>query len=166
MAAAKNNQWWRKRATHGRGKIFETPEILLEACIEYFEATEKRKWMKIEYKGNPPRKFSIPTDTPFTLSGLYVFLGIDENTWRRYRKEENYEDFWAVVKEVDQIIYTQKFEGAAVGTYNANIIAWELGLVAKTSIQGDPENPIVITDPAAREKRIAELLKKAAETKV
>ena len=163
MAATKGNEWWRKRATHGRGKIFETPEVLWEACVEYFIATTKRKWIKIEYKGTPLKRLRIPTDTPFTLSGLYVFLSIDENTWRRYRKEENYKDFWAIVKEVDQIIYMQKFEGAAVGAYNANIVAWELGLVAKSQIAGDPENPIIITDPESRERRIAELMAKAAE---
>lgn len=132
MGAPKNNKFWLLRSKHGRDKIFESPEVLLEACMEYFEQTSERVWNKIEFKGSDVQEVKIPTSVPFTLSGLCIFLDIDENTWQRYRKEEPYKDFRAVVSQVEKIIYTQKFEGAVVGAYNANIIARDLGLVEKS----------------------------------
>lgn len=36
--------------------------------------------------------------------------------------------------EVETTIYTQKFEGAAVGAFNSNIIARDLGLADKKEI--------------------------------
>jgi hypothetical protein len=131
MAATKNNQWWKLRAKHGRDKIFESPEMLWDSCSEYFEATDNRKWNKIEYKnsGKGIRKVSIPTDTPFTLNGLCLFLGIGTSTWHDYKTKEEYKDFSEVITRVEQIVYIQKFEGASVNAFNANIISRELGLV-------------------------------------
>lgn len=129
MAGKINNQWWRQRSKHGRDRIFENPEMLWASCIEYFEATDKRKWNKVEYKGSPLRKVSIPTDTPYTLTGLFLFLGIAKQTWSNYKKE--YDDFLDIISQVENIIYTQKFEGAVAGCFNANIIARDLGLVER-----------------------------------
>lgn len=41
-----------------------------------------------------------------------------------------------VTTYVEEIIRTQKFEGAAVGAFNANIIARDLGLSDKKEIDG------------------------------
>jgi len=146
MAATKNNQWWKMRAKHGRDKIFSTPEMLWDACIEYFEATDKRKWNKIEFKGTPLKKVLVPTDTPYTITGLYIFLGIGKSTWNDYKNKDDYKDFSDVISQVETIIYTQKFEGAVVGAFNSNIIARDLGLIDKKDITIDAEiKPIEFT---------------------
>ena len=44
---------------------------------------------------------------------------------------KNNPDFLGVVKEVEEIIYNQKFTGAAADLLNSNIIARELGLADK-----------------------------------
>jgi hypothetical protein len=139
MAAPKGNQFWKKRSSSGRDKIFSSSEELWKACVEYFEYTDSRTWDKIDFKGKDVEKVEIPTSPPYTLSGLFIFLEIDENTWQRYRKEKSYEEFWAIVNQVDRIIYTQKFEGAAVGAYNPMIIARDLGLRDRTDITTDGE---------------------------
>ena len=54
-----------------------------------------------------------------------MFIGIAVNTFREYQSRE---DFVTVTTRAREIIYTQKFEGAAVGAFNANIIARDLGL--------------------------------------
>lgn len=128
MSAPVNNQFWKLRSKHGREKIFETPEMLWESCREYFEETDKRKWIKVEFNGKDAIECHVPTETPYTLTGLFVFLDIDRKTWDLYR---NREDFIPIVSRVEQIIYTQKIEGATVGAFNANIVARELGLVDK-----------------------------------
>lgn len=125
MAAPEKNQFWKQRSKHGRDLIFSSPTILWEACCEYFEATDARKWYKTEFNGKDALECKIPTETPYTYSGLYVFLDIDHKTWNLY---ENREDFIPTTTRVRNIIYTQKFEGAAVGAFNANLIARDLGL--------------------------------------
>lgn len=137
MAAPEGNKFWLMRTKHGRDKLFESPAVLLEACLDYFEQTSQRVWEKTEYKGADIVEVKIPTSVPFTLSGLCIFLDIDDNTWFRYRKDEQYKDFWDVTTHVEKIIYTQKFEGAVVGAYNANIIARDLGLADKTETKTD-----------------------------
>lgn len=109
--------------------IFSSPTILWEACVEYFEATDQRKWVRKDWVGKDAIEVERETDTPYTLTGLFVFLDIDRKTWDLYR---NREDFIPVVTRVEQIMYTQKFEGATVGAFNANIIARDLGLKDNT----------------------------------
>jgi len=144
MAAPENNQFWKLRSKHGRDLIFSSPTLLWEACTEYFEATDKRKWNKIEFNGKDATKCEVPTDTPYTWTGLYLFLDISHTTWQDY---ETREDFIAICTRVRHTIYTQKFEGAAVGAYNANIIARDLGLTDKKELdhKGIPEPDINIT---------------------
>ena len=39
-----------------------------------------------------------------------------------------------IIHKIEEIIYNQKFEGAAVGIFNSNIIARDLGLSDKKDI--------------------------------
>lgn len=145
----KKEPFWKARTKHGRDKIFSTPEILLEACVEYFEWCDNNPLQEEKAFANSP-KIIVNLLRAYTLKGLCIFLHIDENTWQRYRKEEPYKDFWAVVAEVDQIIYTQKFTGASAGLLNSNIIARDLGLRDQTDVTTGGEklvNKSVITLP-------------------
>lgn len=137
MAAEKGNEWWKQRSKHGRDKILSSPDYLWEEAVKYFEATDKRKWVRKDWVGKDAIEVSRETETPYTFTGLFLFLDIDENTWQRYRKEKPYEDFWAITARIDKIIYTQKFEGAAVGAFNANIIARDLGLADKKDVSSN-----------------------------
>lgn len=129
MSAPEGNQFWKLRSTHGRDLIFSSPTILWEACCEYFEATDARKWKSVEFNGKDAVRCEVPKETPYTWTGLYVFLDIDHKTWVAY---ENREDFIPICTRVRNIIYTQKLEGAAVGAFNANIISRDLGLKERT----------------------------------
>ena len=127
MAAPKGNQFWKKRSKHGRDKIFKTPEILQEAAYEYFEYQSKQKWERIDYKGKECQRVRIPTSSPFTIEGLCLFLGVNTKYFNTFERSCS-EDFNNVITHIREIIHLQKFEGAAVGAYNANIIAHELGM--------------------------------------
>lgn len=142
MAAPKKNAFWKLRSKHGRDLIFSSPTVLWEAACEYFEATDARKWVKADWVGKDAIKVYRETETPYTISGLCLFLDIDENTFYRYEKEEPYQDFWDIISRIRRIIFTQKFEGAAVGVFNANIIARDLGLVDKKEQHIIPEQPL------------------------
>lgn len=131
MPAPDGNQFWKLRTKHGRDKIFKSPDILWKAAQEYFEATDSRQWLKSEFHGKDPIECLVPTKTPYTKSGLCLFLDCDWRTIEALKEDKN-KDFLQIITRIEQIIYTQKFEGAAVGAFNPNIIARELGLTDKT----------------------------------
>ena len=137
MAATPGNQWWKLRAKHGRHALFTDPQKLWEAAVEYFEHTEKRKWKEKDWVGKDAVLVHREKDAPFTVTGLCIYLGVEDAWWRNFKGTEAFksnEAFGTVYAAINQIIYNQKFEGAAVGTYNANIIARDLGLRDKTEL--------------------------------
>lgn len=140
MGAQKGNQFWKLRSKHGADAIFESPEIMQEACMEYFEETSKRKWFKAEaIKGGKEvgKTINVPTETPFSISGLCLFLGVNTRYFEQFEKSETYKnnkDYSTIITRVKDIIETHQLEGAIVGAFNPNIIARKLGLTDKTDI--------------------------------
>lgn len=134
MAAPKGNNFYLKRSSSGREKLFDSPESLWEAACEYFNHCDDNPWIKKEAIKSGDMAgtcMEVETQRPYTKTGLVVFLGCTLDTLQNYGKKEVYKDFFAVVKKIEDIIYTQKFEGAAVGAFNSNIIARDLGMVDK-----------------------------------
>lgn len=150
MAAPQGNQFWKQRSTHGRDLIFSSPEILWQACIEYFEKTDERKWIKKDWVGKDAIEVYREVETPYTLSGLFVFLDIDHKTWDQYRGRDGYTE---ITTRVQQIMFTQKLEGAAVGAFNASIIARDLQLkdVSEVNLNDARKDVSSIFPPEMRE---------------
>jgi hypothetical protein len=135
MAAPKNNQFWKMRDLKSRQKIFSTPELLLEAAYEYFKQCDENPWYKneaIKSGMDAGKIIPIPVRTPYTFTGLYVYLGVDRTTYENYEKAESYKVYFPVTKHIRGIIEQNQLEGASVGAYNPNIIARLLWLVDKT----------------------------------
>ncbi len=130
MSAPEGNQFWKLRSKHGRDKLFQTPELLWEAACEYFEWCNTHPWERVDFKGKDAEEVRIPTERPLTLNGLCLYLGCSLDYFRSFKSQnrKNADGFITVIREIEQTIYTQKFEGAAVGAFNANIIARDLGL--------------------------------------
>lgn len=132
MAAPKGNQFWKMRAKHGRDKLFASPELLWEACCEYFEwvaANPLWESKAFAFQGVVTIE-QLPKMRAMTLDGLHMFLDIDRTTWAAWREQE---DFSSVTLRADRVIREQKFAGAAADLLNPNIIARDLGLTEKTS---------------------------------
>ena len=124
------NQFWKARSTHGRKPIFESPEQLWNATNEYFEWVDANPLYESKpfaYQGTVVIK-NLPKMRAMTIDGLCIFLDIGESTWNDYCHRD---DFSGVTTQIDKIIRTQKFSGAAAELLNANIIARDLGLVDK-----------------------------------
>lgn len=141
------NQFWKLRSKHGVDALFTEPQKLWEAAVEYFEHTDARKWVKKDWVGKDAMEVDRETDTPYTITGLCIYLGCQVNWWRSFKTTAVFEekDFGAVYHRIDQIIYNQKFEGAAVGAYNANIIARDLGLRDGMNLATPPGETINLT---------------------
>lgn len=140
MGAPLKNNFWKLRSKHGRDLIISNPAIMLEAAGEYFETVDNDPWLKNEAikGGNKAGDIvKLPTQQPYTIKGLCHFLDIDHNTWLNYKERE---EFKPAMTKIEDFIYNQKFVGATVGAFNANIIARDLGLVDKKDVTSDNEN--------------------------
>lgn len=143
MAAPLGNQFWKLRSKHGRDKLFSDPEALWEAACEYFEWCGLNPWVKNEAVKSGDlagQLIQIPTERPFTISGLCIYLGVNTkyfNDFADYTQDKDDDiskGFSEIITRIREATYTQKFEGAAVGAFNANIIARDLGLADKKDL--------------------------------
>ena len=142
MAAPEGNEYYLLRTKDGRDKQYKKPENLVEACNEYFTFCLGNPLIEVEQSRSRKSKkeleitedsikvedtglIELPKMRPFTLEGLCNFIDLSVEGFKLYEKRK---DFVGVTTRVRQIIYNQKFEGAAAGFLNANIIARDLGL--------------------------------------
>jgi hypothetical protein len=135
VAAPVGNRFWEVRSTHGRAPIFKSPDDLWNACVEYFDWVEANPLYAdhlVTFQGMAKHE-PVAKMRAMTISGLCIFLDIGVKTWQEYRGRE---DFAPVTSRVDEIIRTQKFQGAAADLLNPNIIARDLGLVDKSEVSG------------------------------
>lgn len=157
MGAPEGNQFWKLRSKHGRNKLFETPELMWEAACEYFTWCEENPLIEVDYRGKDLSYVEIPKMRPFTLYGLCIYLDCSTGYFREFKKDCS-KDFVSVVTRIEEVIYNQKYSGAASGFLNPNIIARDLGLIDKQDIK--QEVTISELTPEQRTARIEELKRK------
>lgn len=123
----------------GRPQLFNTPRELWEAAVSYFEWVEQNPLMVAEKASSEgvAHLLQVPKPRPMTIGGLCIFLGIARRTWDNYRTRD---EFMPVIFHAEEVMRKQKFEWAAVGAMNANLISRDLGLADRQQIGGDPDN--------------------------
>lgn len=130
MAPPIGNQFWKARSKHGRDRLFESADLLWEACCEYFDWVDANPLWEMKpfaYQGVVIQE-PVAKMRAMTIDGLCLFLDIDVKTWSNWRSRE---DLIQVVSRAENVIRSQKFAGAAADLLNANIIARDLGLADK-----------------------------------
>lgn len=159
MAAPTGNQFWKLRSKHGRDTLFATPELMWDAACEYFQWCIDNPFYKHEAKvvsigdyQSDVRIVEIPVMRPFTMQGLCQYLGCNTRYFSDFKKTCG-EDFSSVITRIEDVIYNQKFSGAASGFFNSNIIARDLGLRDKQEIDQtiNIPAPIIILDSSEQE---------------
>lgn len=159
MSAREGNQNWRFRITHGRQKEF-TPEELALQIEDYFYwcAENPIKQHKVITSKHGTEDVYIRTDRPFSIEAMCVHIGIVKKTFYNYgnlhkkaakelndpfnekpleqRKKEMElaKEYLHVFTQAQEIIFAQKFEGAAVGMYKEQIISKTLHLIEKSEV--------------------------------
>lgn len=167
MGAPKGNQFWKKRSKHGRDRLFSSPELLWLACEEYFKWCVNNPLIELEQIKNPPKPYKdndgkwvtppqfveLPKMRAFTIHGLCLYLNVNSLYFNQFEdslKDENKKDdpltkgFSEVCIRVREIIYNQKFMGAAAGFLNPTIIARDLGLRDKSELTGPNGGPLQV----------------------
>ncbi|WP_083554095.1 terminase small subunit [Paracoccus sp. SM22M-07] len=133
---APGNDLWTARSSAGPKPKFATADDLWAACCEYFSWMSDRPLIEVKpfaYEGKITMA-DLPHMRAMTLASLCVFLDVDYSTWDAWRSSRP--DLSEVITRVERIIFAQKFEGAAAGLLNSNIISRELGLADKKDIAG------------------------------
>lgn len=146
-----HEQYWQRRPDKER--VFATPEELYEAASAAFtwlHTHPKRKQVLFHNKGTVVRTYET-LERPFTKSAVAMCMGISTQCLDGYRKRAGFEDMMAWL---DGIIYTQKFEGAAVGTLNANFIARDLGMADRSEVTGKDGGPLKTQDISTDEETL------------
>lgn len=151
MGAPKGNEYWKLRSKHGRDKLFSTPEELWDAACEYFQWVEENPLKETKgfaYQGTVTKE-EFPKMRAMTLSQLCFYLNASEHYWwefKRQCKANDEKDFLLIIGQIENTIYNQKFQGAAAGLLETNIIARDLGLKDKSDLTSDdkPIQPIQI----------------------
>lgn len=148
MGAPKGNKFWNLRSKHGRDRLFKTPTLMWDAACEYFEWCYNNPWTRIEYNGKDAIECSVPTERPFTLQGLCGYLNCNTAYFRQFKisiagkKDKISKDFSTIITRIEETIYQHKFEGAAVGAFNANLISRDLGLADKSELKAEIKQPV------------------------
>jgi hypothetical protein len=162
MAAPMGNCFWEVRSSHGRAPLFKSAEDLWETCIEYFAWVEANPLFEdrlITFQGTATHE-PVAKMRAMTISSLCIFLDISFQTWQNYKERKGFLD---IVTRVEEIIRTQKFQGAAADLLNPNIIARDLGLSEKQELTGANGGPIEIR--ASKEQRDAAVRAALANSK-
>lgn len=140
MGAPKGNQFWKLASKHGRDKIFATPQLMWEAAVEYFEWCEANPLLEHDYVGKDATEVNKRKMRAFTWGGLCLYLGCNTKYFNDFRDslkdktDKISKEYSEVIARIDDVIYTQKFTGAAAGFLNPNIIARDLGLRDKADV--------------------------------
>lgn len=135
--------FWSTRLRDSSRRFFSTPDELREAAAQYFdwcEANPLEEEQLFHYQGSVSSE-SLTKMRAFTWTGLASFLGISNGTLQAYRSRE---EFATLMEIVADIIYTQKFEGAAAGLLNANIVSRDLGLADRNELSGVNGGPLAV----------------------
>lgn len=139
MAAPKGNQFYKlvKNWKHGADRKYQ-PDELWEAFVKYCEWVEANPIPEEKVFGTGFCT-SVGKMRAMTIKGFCIHANMSSQTFLDYDKQEAY---FGITKRIKDIIFTQKFEGAASDMFNANIIARELSLVDLKEVSGRDGGPI------------------------
>lgn len=155
MAAPKGNQFWKLRSKHGRDKLFANAALLWDAACDYFEWCDNHPWRSEKVKNKPSGKETenAPTQRPYSITGLCIYLGCNQGYFSDFKKNCN-KDFSEIITCIEEIIETQQFEGVTVGAFTSNLIARKMGYVDKQDIIINIEKPLTKAQLEERLKQI------------
>lgn len=138
-----------------------TAETLHAACMSYFDWCHDNPLMSDElvtFQGNASHE-PVAKMRALTHIGLCMHIGISRTTWTDWSTARP--DLKEVMDWAEDVVYRQKFEGAAAGLLNSSIIAREIGLADKRELMGPDGGPIktedVTNDADAFARRMARL---------
>lgn len=146
MAAPIGNRFWEMADPDkiGRPTKFKTPKELWEQSCDYFKWCDDNPLQEeklFHFQGAVTRETASKMRA-YTIRELCLFLGCNEDYLTQFNEDKN-KEFSSIITRIRDVIYTQKFTGAAADLLNANIIARELGMSDKQETNHTGEIKII-----------------------
>lgn len=152
-------QWDPFRDSLQGKKMFETPEELWAAACEYFEWVEENPLTveKVFCSQGIISRADTSKCRVMTIHGLCLFLGISRDTFHKWSVGTDRDTLVSICGTIRDVIYTQKFEGAAADLFNPTVISRDLGLRDVKEVSGPGGGPVqmISTDMNAQEAAAA-----------
>lgn len=125
---------------NGRPKDY-TAKAFSDKFEEYLAWMKKHPYRRVKPFGTGVVSISYE-DRPLTIGSFCIFAGINRQTFHNY--ENNAPEFVDIIARIRQTIHDQKLAGAAMGDYESNLIARDLGIGDKLDVAGtfDPTTKI------------------------
>lgn len=123
------NQLWKLRKfNRGPEPVIKNPEHMIEEAIAYFDWAFNNPTPEkvIGWYEGAATEHTIYHPRALTIAGFCSYLGVGRNEWHRWKRER--EELLPAMSWVEAQMFDQKFNAAAAGLLNANIISRELGL--------------------------------------
>ena len=121
-----------------KDKYIKSPELLRQYFEDYRAWAKSNPIQENHYSHKHSTQVSIDKERPLTWKGFQIYLrkkniisklqDYDQNT------NGSYTEYQDVISEIKDEIYDDKYTGAAVGIYQHNIVARDLGLVDKKEV--------------------------------
>lgn len=145
----------------GIQKTIKTPEELWDLFKAYKHDLETNPLYRNEFNAKFGSIVEIPLKRPLTWAGFEAFIadriGLEDIQNYRYNKDGRYSEFIGIITRIGNVMFAEKFEGAAAGLYQQNIIARELGLTDKKDLSSTdgtmtPKPTVVVQDNKTAEE--------------
>lgn len=135
--------WKNALKRHSRfNPAFSCVQDLADAVSGYFDYVQScplKEQKHFAYKGTVTT-VDVDKMRAMSLRGVFTYCGITRAQWDNYRALGG--QWEALCDTVEDIIYSQKFEGAAAGLLNSTIVARDLGLSDGVEVSGPGGAPI------------------------
>lgn len=119
-------------------KYIETPEKLWKLFCDYVKYERDNPMIKYEYVGRNGDKVATPLETPITFEGFECYLAdqdiIQDLGDYASDKDGRYSEYATIITRIRNNCFVHNYKGAAVGLFNANLIARKLGISDSNSV--------------------------------
>ena len=124
-------------------KYIETPEKLMQLFKDYVLHELKNPMYKREYVGKDGDEKDTPLQTPITFEGFECYLSeleiIEDLGHYSQNLDGRYDEYVPIIARIRKNCFVHNYKGAAVGLFNASLIARKLGLAEKTETKDTTE---------------------------
>ena len=119
------NIHWALRESDDLKQPLLRPHELIERFKDYIEHLQNNPIKVNVIQQKTGAVIEVPRARPWSVKGFCLHAGIAQNTFYGYANRDGYKNICKVIQDA---VYVQKFEGAAVGIFNAPMIMRDIGL--------------------------------------
>lgn len=148
-----NKPFWDRAFNGNVNKKLPTVDEIWAKAREYFQWMDDHPLQEeqlFHYKGEVT-SHAANKMRAYTWEGFAVFMGMTKQGIQLWRDGSAGDDVKDLMEYIGQIIYTQKFEGAAANLLNSGLITRDLGLAERRELTGANGGPIETKETSPRD---------------